>query len=452
MKRVALELGGKSANVILPDADLERAVTSGITMCFLNSGQTCIALSRMLVPREKLAEAETIAARVAESFKAGNPFEDSTRLGPLVSAAHREQVRAHIRQGMDEGAKLVTGGLEPPEGLETGFFVRPTVFSEVRPDMTIAQEEIFGPVLSMIPYASEDEAVIVRERLGLRALGSRVVGGPQPCCRRRAPDPHGTSRHKRGTVQPVSALRRLQAVGPWARAREIRTRGIPRDEVTSALATVFSQPSTPIPGPARARRRNWQRIRFVVGIALGAVALWAVSNQKGELAGASVELSHLDVGWLLVAIAVEALSLVAFARLDQRLLRCGGVRAGTGRFTVISFAAGAIASSLPAGPLVASAFGFRQFRRLGASEALAAWALLATLVFSALGLALLATAGVVIAEREGSTFDLIGVTVAVLADHDRRRSCRLRAAFFGEGIRDELESFAPTYGFPPPSW
>lgn len=149
-------------------------------------------------------------------------------------------------------------------------------------------------------------------------------------------------------------------------------------------------------------------------MALGGVALWAVSGQGGELAGASAELSHLDVGWLLLAIAVEALSLVAFARLDQRLLRCGGVRAGTGRFTAISFAAGAIASSLPAGPLVASAFGFRQFRRLGASEALAAWALLATLVFSALGLALVATAGVVIEERQSSAFDLVGVTIGVL--------------------------------------
>jgi uncharacterized protein (TIRG00374 family) len=139
-----------------------------------------------------------------------------------------------------------------------------------------------------------------------------------------------------------------------------------------------------------------------------------VSSQGGELAGASEELSHLDVGWLVLAIVVEALSLVAFARLDQRLLRSGGVYASTGRFTAISFAAGAIASSLPAGPLVASAFGFRQFRRLGASEALAAWALLATLVFSALGLALLATAGVVIAEHQGSAFDLVGVTVAVL--------------------------------------
>ena len=145
------------------------------------------------------------------------------------------------------------------------------------------------------------------------------------------------------------------------------------------------------------RKRTWQYIRFVVGIALGGVALWAVSGHRGELAGASAELSHLEVGWLLLAILVEALSLVAFARMDQRLLRCGGVRAGLGRLTAISFAAGAIASSLPAGPVVSSAFGFRQFRRLGASEGLAAWALLATLVFSALGLALLATAGIVVA-------------------------------------------------------
>ncbi len=162
------------------------------------------------------------------------------------------------------------------------------------------------------------------------------------------------------------------------------------------------------------RRRAWRRVRFVVGIALGGVALWAVSGRRGELAGASAELSHLDVGWLLLGILVEALSLVAFGRMDQRLLRCGGVRAGIGRFTAISFAAGAISSSLPAGPLVASAFGFRQFRRLGATEALAAWALLATLVFSALGLALLATAGLIVAERQGSALDLISVILAIL--------------------------------------
>ena len=176
----------------------------------------------------------------------------------------------------------------------------------------------------------------------------------------------------------------------------------------------MSDQSTERPGSPSELRRAWRYIRFVVGLALGGVALWAVSNQGGELTGASAELSHLNVGWLLIAILVEVLSLVAFARLDQRLLACGGVHAGLGRFTVISFAAGAIASSLAGGPLVASAFGYRQFRRLGASEALAAWALLATLVFSALGLALLATAGVVMAEREGSTFDLVGVTVGVL--------------------------------------
>jgi len=175
---------------------------------------------------------------------------------------------------------------------------------------------------------------------------------------------------------------------------------------------------TVIPGgqstPVTKRQRTWRRVRFVVGVALGGVALWAVSGHGGELAGASSELSHLDVGWLLLAIAVEALSLVAFACLDQRLLRCGDVRAGLGRFTVISLATGAISSSLPAGPLVATAFGFRQFRRLGASEVLSAWTLLASFVFSSLGLALLATAGMVMAERQGSAFDLIGVIVVIL--------------------------------------
>jgi putative heme transporter len=162
------------------------------------------------------------------------------------------------------------------------------------------------------------------------------------------------------------------------------------------------------------RKRTWQYVRFVVGIGIGGVALWAVSGHRGELAGASAELSHLDPAWLALAIVVEVLSLVAFAKMDQRLLRCGGVRAGTGRLTAISFAAGAIASSLPAGPVVSSAFGFRQFRRLGASEGLAAWTLVATFVFSALGLALLATVGIVVAERQGSALDLVGVTVGIL--------------------------------------
>ncbi len=159
VKRVTLELGGKSATVILPDADLDRAVSAGATMCFLNSGQTCNALTRMLVPRQMLAHAEESAARAAELCTPGDPFDDATRIGPLVSAAQRETVRAYIRRGIDEGAKLVVGGIEAPDGLEKGFFVRPTVFSEVRRDMTIAREEIFGPVLSIIPYDTEDVAV-----------------------------------------------------------------------------------------------------------------------------------------------------------------------------------------------------------------------------------------------------------------------------------------------------
>ena len=160
VKPVAMELGGKSPNVILDDADLARAVPDGVAKCFLNSGQTCSALTRMLVPRDKLAEAEQIAAATAEAFTPGDPFADSTRLGPLVSDVQRQRVRGYIEKGEAEGAKLVTGGAEPPEGLDRGYFVRPTVFSEVAPEMTIAQEEIFGPVLAIQPYeGGEDEAV-----------------------------------------------------------------------------------------------------------------------------------------------------------------------------------------------------------------------------------------------------------------------------------------------------
>jgi aldehyde dehydrogenase (NAD+) len=159
VKPVALELGGKSPNVILDDADLETAVTDGVGKCFLNSGQTCSALTRMLVPRARLEEAERIAAAVADSYTVGDPFDESSRLGPLVSDVQRERVRGYIRKGVEEGARLVAGGEEAPEGAERGYFVRPTVFSDVRSDMTIAQEEIFGPVLSIIPYDDEEDAV-----------------------------------------------------------------------------------------------------------------------------------------------------------------------------------------------------------------------------------------------------------------------------------------------------
>ena len=159
IKRVALELGGKSPNVILEDANLEQAIGDGVSKCFLNSGQTCSALTRMLVPRSRLAEAEQIAAAVAEQFKPGDPFESGTMLGPLVSEGQRKLVRDYITKGTEEGAKLVTGGVESPQGLEQGYFVRPTVFSDVTPDMTIAQEEIFGPVLAIMPYEDDEDAV-----------------------------------------------------------------------------------------------------------------------------------------------------------------------------------------------------------------------------------------------------------------------------------------------------
>jgi len=159
VKPVAMELGGKSPNVILDDADLERAVPDGVAKCFLNSGQTCSALTRMLVPRDKLGMAEEIAAAAAAKFTPGDPFDPATRLGPLVSQTQRERVRAYIAKGEEEGARLVTGGAEPPEGVERGFFVRPTVFSDVDAEMTIAQEEIFGPVLAIQPYDDEDDAI-----------------------------------------------------------------------------------------------------------------------------------------------------------------------------------------------------------------------------------------------------------------------------------------------------
>ena len=147
IKRVSLELGGKSPLIILDDADMVAAVGAGLTGCFLNSGQTCIALSRMIVPRSRLAEVEAIAQAGTESITVGSPFEATTMMGPLVSALQRDRVVNYIEQGIAEGAKLIAGGPTPPDGLDRGYFVRPTVFSQTTPDMAIVKEEIFGPVL-----------------------------------------------------------------------------------------------------------------------------------------------------------------------------------------------------------------------------------------------------------------------------------------------------------------
>jgi aldehyde dehydrogenase (NAD+) len=159
VKRVTQELGGKSPNIILDDADLEQAVTRGVKHMYQNTGQSCNAPSRMLVPRAKLEQAEAIARAVSEKVVVGDPNDEKTTMGPVVSEQQFNKIQGLIEQGIAEGAKLVTGGPGRPEGLEKGYFVRPTVFSNVTNEMTIAREEIFGPVLAMIPYDNEEEAI-----------------------------------------------------------------------------------------------------------------------------------------------------------------------------------------------------------------------------------------------------------------------------------------------------
>src|SRR5258706_14806962 len=158
IKKVTLELGGKSAFVILDDAPFEKAVPAGAKNAMLNSGQTCSAWTRMVVPRARLQEAEQLAGQTLALLKVGDPLNPGTRLGPLISATQRQRVEGYIAKGKQEGARLVTGGARPA-GFGKGYFVEPTLFSDVQSGITIAQEEIFGPVLSILPYDDEAEAV-----------------------------------------------------------------------------------------------------------------------------------------------------------------------------------------------------------------------------------------------------------------------------------------------------
>jgi len=159
VKRVTQELGGKSANIVLDDADLAKAVKDGVQACFRNAGQSCNAPTRMLVPRSKMVESGAIAKQEAEAAKVGDPRQEDVTIGPLVSQEQFDKVQKLISQGIQEGATLVTGGTGRPEGISKGYFARPTIFSDVRNEMTIAREEIFGPVLCIIPYNDEDDAV-----------------------------------------------------------------------------------------------------------------------------------------------------------------------------------------------------------------------------------------------------------------------------------------------------
>lgn len=179
VKRVSQELGGKSANIILPDADLKRAVTGGAYGCFGNSGQSCNAPTRMFVHRDQYQEAVAIAAAVAGKIAVGDPRDEATVMGPLVNGRQQVRVRAYIDGALSEGARLAAGGTDMPDGLERGFYVRPTVLADVTPDMTVAREEIFGPVLPILAYDSEDEAIAMANDTSFGLSGYVSAGSPE---------------------------------------------------------------------------------------------------------------------------------------------------------------------------------------------------------------------------------------------------------------------------------
>jgi len=191
VKRVHQELGGKSPNILLDDADFDHAVKESVLHVFENSGQSCNAPTRMLVPASKIADVEAIAKRVADTVVVGDPMSKKTEVGPVVSKPQFERVEGYIAKGIEEGARLVVGGTGRPDGLTQGYFVKPTIFSNVRNDMTIAREEIFGPVLCILPYQTEDEAVKIandtpyglaayvwsKDNVRARRVGNRIRAG-----------------------------------------------------------------------------------------------------------------------------------------------------------------------------------------------------------------------------------------------------------------------------------
>ena len=249
MKRIALELGGKSANILLPDLEgdeLAKATKAAVGSAFLNSGQTCTAFTRLLVPADKHdAIVDALRDEVESTYTIGDPATGAGRLGPLISATQRDRVRGYIQKGIDEGATLVTGGPEQPDDLPTGYFVKPTVFAGVRNDMVIAQEEIFGPVLSVIPYDSVDEAVDIANDSPYGLSGGVWGADVRRSHGRRPTPPHRRRRGQRRQLQPARPVRRLQAVGHRPRGRQVRPRGVPPDQVPAALSGVRT-PTSPV--------------------------------------------------------------------------------------------------------------------------------------------------------------------------------------------------------------
>ena len=230
VKRVAQELGGKSANILLPDVDFQTAVTKGVLGMMGNSGQSCNAPTRMFVPADRHDEAKAIAKAAAERSTSATCSDAHTDLGPVVSGVQYNKIQRLIQAGIDEGAELVTGGPGRPENLNRGYFVRPTVFAGVRNDMTIAREEIFGPVLAILPYKDEADAIRLANDT-VYGLAAYVQSGDLEHARRvaaqmRAGNVHLNypgRRHRR-------AVRRLQAVGQRPRIRQMGARRVPRSQ------------------------------------------------------------------------------------------------------------------------------------------------------------------------------------------------------------------------------
>ena len=226
IKRCSLELGGKSAAIVLPDADLDAVIPALAPNTMRNNGQTCTNATRVLAPRERHDEVVEALREQIGAYPVGDPADPDVAVGPLVSAVQRERVERYIAAGRDEGARLVLGGGRPDR--DRGYFVEPTLFADVDNAMTIAQEEIFGPVVCVIPYDDEDHAVAIANDSALRALGQRVGAGRRARQGRRAPDPQRQRRGQPAHPRPRGPVRRLQAVGARARERHRGHRGVRR--------------------------------------------------------------------------------------------------------------------------------------------------------------------------------------------------------------------------------
>ncbi len=239
VKRVSQELGGKSANIILEDADLNAAVKSGVLSMMSNTGQSCNAPSRMLVPAKLYDEAVNIAKSVAEKPVVGDPKKDGVTMGPVSNKTQFEKIQRLLQTGIDEGATVVIGGPGRPDGIDKGYFIKPTVFANVNNSMTIAREEIFGPVLVMIPYQTEEEAVRIANDT-VYGLSGYVYSGDIEHARKVATqtaDRHGAfewrfHRHQR-------AVRRLQTIRQRPRVGQGRSQGIPGDQGRDGLLGAY---------------------------------------------------------------------------------------------------------------------------------------------------------------------------------------------------------------------